>query len=139
QLRIGDLDGAEHSWVECLKLKPSYTESRLELGKLLKKAGRLGEARAQLETATAANPSAIQTRLLLVELCEEMGDLRAAENHLKTLINLRPANAWDYYRLGRFYERTGQADKAREQFEISERLQPSKDNRKLRALLPSKK
>ncbi|MBN1553593.1 MAG: tetratricopeptide repeat protein [Phycisphaerae bacterium] len=50
----GDFDGALEAFAECTRLEEDYLPARVEAGKCLRAAGRLGEARRMFEAALAA-------------------------------------------------------------------------------------
>jgi tetratricopeptide (TPR) repeat protein len=139
QEMLGNLPEAEKAYLACVKSKPSYSEAHLALGRIYRGQERYKEAAGHLESALEQVPGNTSARLILVVCYESMKDLDNAESQLRTLVMLSPENAYNHYRLAQFYERNGMPEKAAEEFKISERLSPTKDNRKLRPLLPSKK
>jgi len=137
--RTGNVQSAEKLYYASITAKPDYFEPRFALARLLKKLGRLDDAQGQLESAVAIDQNLFSARFLLIDVCESSGKLTVAEMHLKIIIGMRPANLYDRYRLAKFYERNGMLDKAREQYEIADRMSPSKTGRATRSLPPSKR
>jgi tetratricopeptide (TPR) repeat protein len=137
--RTGDLKAARESYEKSLLLRQAYKEPHAALGRLLKNDGKNLEARPHLQLTVEVDPKNTSARLMLAEVCEALGELDGAERELKELINQHPENPYHQHRLAQFYERTGQKDKAKAAFKASEKTAPTKPQKKLRPLQPSKK
>lgn len=77
---------------------------------------------AWLDKARAADPDAMETRMVSGLLAMRRGQFQAAIEHLSLVAERSPDFAPVRFQLSNAYRRTGQPDKAREQFEVYQRL-----------------
>ncbi|HOX42731.1 MAG TPA: tetratricopeptide repeat protein [Myxococcota bacterium] len=134
----GDRPAAVHELVQALKLRPSLLDARYRLATLYVEEGRQAEGIQQFELVLTQRPSHLGSMRNLAVLYERSGQLEEAEKHLLGITRLHGKNANHLTALARFYQRAGWQAKAQAALREAERLDPSKDARKLRPLLKSR-
>lgn len=123
---------------QSLQLRPSLMDARFRLATLYVEEGRQAEGIHQYQLVLKQRPNHLGAHRNLAVLFEQSGQLEEAEKHLKAIAKMHPYNAYHLSTLGRFYERVGWDSKAKAAFKQAERLDPSKDRRRLRPLLKSR-
>lgn len=121
-----------------LQLRPSLADARFRLATLYVEEGRQAEGTHQYQLVLKQRPNHLGAHRNLAVLYEQSGQLEEAEEHLKAIARLHPYNAYHLSTLGRFYERVGWDGKAKAAFRQAERLDPSRDDRRLRPLPKSR-
>ena len=121
-----------------LQLRPSLVDARFRLATLYIEEGRQAEGIHQYQLVLKQRPNHLGAHRNLAVLYEQSGQLEEAEEHLKAIAKMHPYNAYHLSTLGRFYERVGWENKAKAAFRQAERLDPSKDRRRLRPLPKSR-
>jgi tetratricopeptide (TPR) repeat protein len=121
-----------------LTLRPSMAKARFRLATLYIEDGRQSDGVHQFELLVKQKPSHIGARRNLAVLYEQSGRLEEAESQLIAITKLFPLNAYHMSSLARFYKRTGWSQKAKAAFQKAERLDSTRDKRRLRPLLKSK-
>jgi Flp pilus assembly protein TadD len=122
--RQGDADAAERGYRDALALDPTYFEARHDLGRLLLARHRLGEAIAELTTASAQHPDHVP---LLLDLAVALGQNRqidAAVDILERARSIEPNNAAVYSNLGMAAVSRGDFRRAVEAFGRAVELEP---------------
>ncbi len=125
---------AIRAFTRSLQLRPSLVDARFRLATLYVEEGRQAEGIHQYQLVLKQRPNHLGAHRNLAVLYEQSGQLEEAETHLKDIARMHPYNAYHLSRLGRFYERVGWDGKAKAAFRRAERLDPSKDDRRLRPL-----
>ena len=123
---------------QSLQLRPSLVDARFRLATLYVEEGRQAEGIHQYRLVLKQRPNHLGAHRNLAVLYEQSGQLEDAEKHLMAIAKMHPYNAYHLSTLGRFYERVGWESKAKSAFRQAERLDPSKDRRRLRPLLKSR-
>ena len=131
----GKVPEAVEAYRKALELRSDSLEWHERLGLLLGGAGRAAEAVPHLSAVLEGRPDDRGVRANLAEALEQAEDLRGAEAQLKRLVKDCPQNGVFRRRLALFYERTGQAEKAKAAW--SHNAPPEK--RPMRPLLPSRR
>jgi tetratricopeptide (TPR) repeat protein len=121
-----------------LQLRPSLIDARFRLATLYVEEGRQAEGIHQYQLVLKQRPNHLGAHRNLAMIFEQSGQLEEAEEHLKAIAKMHPYNAYHLSTLGRFYERVGWEGKARAAFKQAERLDPSRDRRRLRPLPKSR-
>lgn len=94
----------------------------LNLGALLAKSDRAEEAVPLLARAVAIAPALGKAHLQLAKACFALNRFEDAGREAEKAVSADPNDSSGHYILGRIYQRTGQANLAREQFRITEHL-----------------
>ncbi len=123
--------------VKSLQLRPSLADARFRLAILYVEEGRQEQGVHQLQLVVKQKPSHLGAHRNLAVLFEQSGQLEDAEQHLQLISRLHPLNAYHLTNLAKFYKRVGWPDKAKLAFRRSERIDPTKDQRRLRPLRKS--
>ncbi|MDF1562047.1 MAG: tetratricopeptide repeat protein [Deltaproteobacteria bacterium] len=129
---------AAASFETALELRPSLTEVRLRLGRLLLAEEKAKEAAEHLAIYVEAHPEAIAGQTLLAQALEAAGDLGGAERALRLAAERFPDNAYNWQRLADFHERHGQSKKAAAARAQAEKVSP-RQKRDLRPLPKSRR
>ncbi|MBW1808982.1 MAG: tetratricopeptide repeat protein [Deltaproteobacteria bacterium] len=125
-------------FIRALQLRPSLTDARFRLSTLFVEEGRQTDGIHQYELLVKYKPSHVGAHRNLAFLLEQSGRFEDAEQHLVAIASLFPTNAYHQTNLGRFYERVGWNKKAKAAFVKAERIESTRDKRKLRPLLNSR-
>ena len=125
-------------FIRALQLRPSLTDARFRLSTLFVEEGRQTDGIHQYELLVKYKPSHVGAHRNLAFLLEQSGRFEDAERHLIAIASLFPTNAYHQTNLGRFYERNGWKKKAKAAFVKAERIESTRDKRKLRPLLNSR-
>jgi tetratricopeptide (TPR) repeat protein len=134
----GERSAAIRELVQALKLRPSLMDARYRLATLYVEEGRQAEGVQQFELVLTQRPSHLGALRNLAVLYEQSGQIDLAERHLVAITRLHGKNANHLTALARFYRRVGLEDKALAAIREAERVEPTRDNRKLRPLLKSR-
>ena len=126
------------AFTRSLQLRPSLVDARFRLATLYVEEGRQAEGIHQYQLVLKQRPNHLGAHRNLAVLFEQSGQLEEAEEHQKAISQMHPYNAYHLSTLGRFYERVGWESKAKAAYRQAERLDPSKDRRRLRPLLKSR-
>jgi len=121
-----------------LELRPSLTDVRLRLGRLLLGEKKAKEAANHLALYVAVHPEALAGRALLAQALEASGDLLGAEQALRGAAERFPDNAYNWQRLAAFHERHGQTRKAKRALAEADKHSPRR-RRDLRPLPKSRR
>jgi len=124
---------------KALQLRPSMVDARYRLATLYIEDGRQEDGIQQYEYVLKSKGSHVGALRDLALLYEQSGQLEKAEARLKTITVQNPGNVTHLTNLAKFYERVGWLEKARACYREAERLEPTKDPRKLRPLLKTKR
>jgi tetratricopeptide (TPR) repeat protein len=121
--RAGDLDKAAAGFRQVLEAAPAMTVARRRLGEALRLAGRLQEARQELETAAGAKQDPrIRKELGLVYAAMERPEQAAAE--FRAAIALDPTLPENHNNLGGALLQLGREEQAEAAYREAIRLQP---------------
>ena len=118
------LDDAVRELKSALALRSTMRDARYRLAQVLVQAGANDEALTTFQTLIAEEPGHTGALTAVAELYEAQSKLAEAEEALLSLTRLQPQVAYHHYRLGQFYERTGNAKKAKQSFARAEALDP---------------
>lgn len=128
-LRQGKLDTAEQHLRGELEARPDDHTSRYHLATVLELNRRPGEAREQLEVLLDARPDFADARYLLGKILLADGAAEDALTHLEAAAGLAPEDPNIFNQLGQAYQRLGQTEQAKRQFELFRELkQKERDN-----------
>ncbi|HWP98864.1 MAG TPA: tetratricopeptide repeat protein, partial [Vicinamibacterales bacterium] len=103
-------------FVERLEALARPAARHLREGVALAEAGRLEEARRELERALEADPTSAQAHLNLLILHGKLGDIAAAERHYRAAVELQPGLADAHYNYGVLLTGAGRDAEAVEAF-----------------------
>ncbi len=95
-----------------------------QLGEAYRQAGRLTEARRELERALELNPSMTATHVMLAAIAQKQGRLTEAEGYLKTVLAHYPDSGNALQLLGVVYQDQGRLDEAANVYEHARRVTP---------------
>jgi tetratricopeptide (TPR) repeat protein len=126
------------AFARALALRPGIKEGCFHLGLALESSGQPEAALAAFEQALDRDPDhvgALAAAAALYERAERFADAEAA---LRRIARLQPEVAYHRYRLARFYERIGEADKARRALDRADGVEPLPE-RRMRPLKPSRR
>jgi tetratricopeptide (TPR) repeat protein len=110
----GDLDTAQHRYLEALELQPSLAAARTNLGNLLYRQGELGAARAAYELALEHEPGQPEARYNLGNLLEDLGETELAIAELRRVCATAPDFADAHYNLGLLLAKVGGTSQAKQ-------------------------
>jgi tetratricopeptide (TPR) repeat protein len=122
QYRRRELAPARTNFSAVVDLAPPAYNSRYFLGRISLLENKPKEAIQWLEPVVASGEGSFDAASQLAKAYASAGELRKAVGPLLTAINQAPWDGSLYYRLGQFYQKTGQQELARNAFETSTRL-----------------
>jgi tetratricopeptide (TPR) repeat protein len=117
---------------------PAHPALNCELGKLLLRAKKAGEAEPYFQQALAADPTFASARAGLADSHAALGDTEKAVQEMKQALSADTDGSY-HYRLGRWLQKTGQTREANEAFAISTRLKEERlkrDSERFKNLRP---
>ena len=100
QMKAGDADVAEESFLAALDLKPDHQKSLINYGRVLIELGRSDEAREQIEIALAVNPENNSARRVLGRIQHNSGQLEEAAQTYQVVLRTQQDDAWALNNLG---------------------------------------
>jgi len=115
-------DAAIASLERALQQQADVADAHRTLGVVYLKQGRPAEAETALRAELQAHPSDVQALYLLGKILLARGAAQEALGHLEAAARLSPDDADVRDELGRAYERLGQSDLAKRQFEASRQI-----------------
>src|ERR1700722_9109729 len=110
------------------KLLQPNEQPYLNLGALLVKSGHADNALPFLTRAAAIAPASGKVRYQLAKSYFDLNRFEDARREAEKAVGLEPAESSNHYLLGRIYQRSGNAELAKEQFSITERLIQAKSS-----------
>jgi Flp pilus assembly protein TadD len=116
----GRLEEATQAFLRAAKL--GVPDSHALLGIIYREQGNAVAAEQEFRQAAQANPNNAQVLLELGKIALARGQVNAALTRLGRAVTLMPENSPAHYQLGLAYSRSGQKDKANEQFDLSREL-----------------
>jgi serine/threonine-protein kinase len=129
--KLGE-EGGDAMWLDqalavarrAVELDGKLPAARVSLGFVLLKAGRHGEARAELERALALDPKNADVYRGLAEIHQALGQAAPAEEAFRRAIALRPRDRGLHDLLGTLYFHSGRMKEAETEFRKSVELAP---------------
>ena len=111
-------------WERGVQTNPETAFPHVQLGDSYRRAGRIAEARRELERALALNPGITAAHVALAAVAQKEGRFAEAEEHLKTVLTQYPDlnNALEL--LGMVYRAEGKLDDAIAVYEHARRVTP---------------
>ncbi len=106
-------ESAEVLWLSTLEKNPQAWMAHHQLGSLLVRQERYGEAIARFEQVLAVNPNVAEAHRNLGTLFAQQGRLREAEGHLRAALRIEPNYAAAHLALAEILFRLGREDEAR--------------------------
>ena len=126
ELRIQkNFDAALKAYAYVLELNPEKSRAHLDMGMVLFRLARFGEAVPHLRASVAGQPSVHNTRRMLSLALIQSKDYAGAAEHLRSLTDAEPEDPIGRLWFGHALVRLRKADEAEEQFRESLRLQPN--------------
>ncbi len=113
----GRLPEAERALREALRLVPDHANTRYNLGNVLLRLARPGDARAEFAAAVEREPSFLEARGNLGAVLLELGQAAEALREFETLIRLAPTLATAHLGRGEALFQLGRRSEAREAYE----------------------
>lgn len=117
-MAMNDLKAAENNLKKALELDRTFEDAILTRVELFKLKGDLPSAIADLDKFVALQPKNAQQLSELGKLRFQAGNAKRAEEHYNKAVSLAPDDPNIVFNRGMFYELTGRADYAREDFSI---------------------
>jgi tetratricopeptide (TPR) repeat protein len=111
-----DMAGAERVARRMIDTEPAQFDHRLRLARLFDTQGAHQKAEKILREAIALDPNSEERRLLLADFLSTRKDYRAAEQALLEAVAQLPRSAKIQFGLAALYLKSGQEEKAREQY-----------------------
>jgi Tfp pilus assembly protein PilF/peroxiredoxin len=124
-IRKKDLQQAEASFREAIRLNPDYARAHANLGTLLAQKGQLTEATGHFQQALAGNPKDRKSLTTLSSLWLKLEQWADAKDMLEALLQLEPKSANTLTNLGLAPARMGDLVSAADQFEKALALKPN--------------
>ncbi len=121
-LRQGRLPEAEQALRAELAHHPDSVQARHQLATVLDLAGRTAEAIPLLQALLADAPRFADGRYMLGKMLLASGEVERAAAELRSAAELAPKDANIHYQLGQAYQKLGQPDLARQQFDLYREL-----------------
>jgi tetratricopeptide (TPR) repeat protein len=113
---------ARDAYRRALELDPSHTDARLNIGRLLHEAGKLGAAEAHYRTALKERPDDATAAFNLGVCLEDLGRVKQAIEIYQKAIAIEPDFPDPYYNVARLFERAGNHVAAIHHLKIFKRL-----------------
>ncbi|HSI04285.1 MAG: tetratricopeptide repeat protein [Myxococcota bacterium] len=135
--RKGRFSDAAKQYAIAIERRPQLYDAQFQLANALRMSGDLTGAIGAFEVLLRGDPTHIGALSALSEVYENAQRLEDAEAALQTITRLQPNVAYHQYRLAKFYERTGNTNKAHAAYVRADSLKPQQQ-RKMRPLLPSR-
>jgi Flp pilus assembly protein TadD len=132
---VGDADSSEACFREALRRAPGYNRARVSLAVMLATAGRLEEARLELEKGIEYPVDLNMIYINLGLLHRQMGDLEAAETSFRKAVDLDRTFLPARFDLAGLYLSQGEKGKARREIEDILEIDPT--NQQARQMLQS--
>ena len=107
-----------------LKLDGKDPEILMVVGEIFSAEGEHEKARVQFAAAAEAAPDFVPAQLKLAQLALASQNWPAAETHLRRLLQVDGNNAEAHLNLGVAYRGMGQPDKAMQEYDLAEKLNP---------------
>ena len=107
-----------------LKLDANDPEILMVVGEIFSAEGEQEKARVQFAAAAAAAPDFVPAQLKLAQLALASQNWPVAETHLRRLLQVDGNNAEAHLNLGVAYRGMGQPDKAMQEYDVAEKLDP---------------
>lgn len=112
--RLGDSDGALEAYGHALLAVPGYAPTHWRRGRLLLSLGRVDEAGAAFDRATALDPDDPDGPIGAARVALERGEAAAAAARLEEVVRRWPMYGRAVRLLGRAWQEAGEPEKARE-------------------------
>lgn len=122
----GDFAGAETAYLAAMRLEPEDVSTRVKLGAVYTKLGRLEDAHRWLEEVARASPGYAEAHLRLGDLLLEEGRPAQAAAACREAVRLEPGSAHALVSLGRALEVGGEVESALEAYEAALRIDPDR-------------
>lgn len=120
----GDLPAATEQWQQIALLLPHHPVAHLQAGSLLRRAGRIDDARPLIEKAVALQPDWVEARLELAELLLARGRPQESLQACREALALEPDHARAHLRLADALAASRQSEAAVRSLEEAVRLDP---------------
>lgn len=135
--RKGRFSDAAKQYAIAVERRPQMYDAQFQLATALRMSGDNAGAVTAYEALLRNEPTHIGALSALSEVYEAVQRMDDAEQSLITITRLQPNVAYHQYRLAKFYERSGNKNKAHAAFVRADSLKPQAQ-RKMRPLLPSR-
>src|SRR5262249_48733811 len=109
----GDDATAERFYQRALELDPGLAAAHTNIGNILHRRGKRGEARARYERALEIDPDQAEARFNLANLLDELSDYELALCEYRRVVATSPDFADGHFNLARALERAGRRVEAR--------------------------
>lgn len=125
QIQTGADDTAIETYRRVLAKEPDHAIANANIGALLKRSGRLHEARGHLERALRRNPGDINAANNLAGLLAEQGHIDAARALFNQILELAPDDVDALYNLGYTYQIVGDRNTAADYYRRVVQIDPN--------------
>ncbi|HYO52782.1 adventurous gliding motility TPR repeat lipoprotein GltE [Archangium sp.] len=110
--------------LRALKIDQNDPELHHTIGLILLQEEKKDEARAQFKRALETRADYVPSHVMMAQLALEVEDYPAAEEHLRRILQADSKNAAAHLDLGLAYKGQGQLDKAMQEYDEAEKLDP---------------
>jgi len=110
--------------LRALKIDEADPEIHHTLGLVFLEEKDTAKARAQFKSALEGRPDYLPSRVILAKMSMEDGNYAAAGEHFRRILSVYPKNAEAHLNLGLAYKGAGQYDKAMQEYDEAEKLNP---------------
>jgi tetratricopeptide (TPR) repeat protein len=110
--------------LRALKIDQNDPELHHTIGLILLQEEKKDEARAEFKRALETRADYVPSHVLMAQLALEVEDYPAAEDHLRRILQADSKNAAAHLNLGLAYKGQGQLDKAMQEYDEAEKLDP---------------
>lgn len=121
---LADYRNAQGAFEAALRIRPQLVSARVNLARVLLRAGRIEEASLQLDQALAAAPMDIDTRIAKGQVLVARGQPAEAIEYYRRLAAELPADASVRFNLATLLSQAGRTEDAISEFQAAIRLNP---------------
>ncbi len=119
-----DYRTALSAWADVVDKRPTNPTARINLGALLREAGRFDEAQQQLEAGLGLHPRSFEGHYNLGQVQRDLNDLPSAHRHMRAAVELRPSSYEAHVALAEVLHELGDEAGAFDHIDAARRLQP---------------
>ncbi|WKX90515.1 hypothetical protein Q1695_009396 [Nippostrongylus brasiliensis] len=123
--RIGDVSGAEHNYLNAIRLNPHYDHAMNNLANILEAKGRSEEAEVLLKKALKSRPTFAVAWMNLGITLMNQGKHEEALKSFRRSLQLRPSSSDCLFNLGNLFQKMGRSKDALDAWENATMLDPN--------------
>ncbi|MGB0911093.1 MAG: tetratricopeptide repeat protein [Nitrospirales bacterium] len=114
--KAGELDHAQASYQEALRINPSYVEAQSNLGNILRRQSKLDEAAQAFESVLRIKPRSAEAHNNLGVVLKDQGKLEKAISHYRAALEINASHAEAHNNLGVALKEEGKLEEATNAF-----------------------